>query len=47
MLKLDCMNTFSDNGWKPPFSVIFWPLEGQNVATMAQKQISSEHSSSK
>ena len=20
--ELDCVNTFSDNGWKPPFSVI-------------------------
>ena len=27
--------TFSDNGRKPPFLVILWPLEGQN---MPQKQ---------
>ena len=26
--ELDCLNTFWD-GWKPPFSVIFWPLDGQ------------------
>ena len=36
------MNTFSDNGQKPPFSVILWPLEGQN-----QKLIHSKHSPNK
>ena len=30
-----------------PFSVIFWPLEGQNWADVTQKQISSEHSPNK
>ena len=45
--ELDCVNTFSDNGWKPPFSVILWPLEGQNLANMAQKRINSEHSPNK
>ena len=39
------MNTFSDNGRKPPFPVILSPLEGQNLANVAQKQIISEHSS--
>ena len=27
--ELDCVNTFSDNGQKPPFSFILWSLEGQ------------------
>ena len=39
--------TFSDIGQKPPFSVIFWPLEGRNLANVAQKRINSEHSSNK
>ena len=37
--EFDCMNTFSDNGRKPSFSVILGPLEGQNLANMAQKRI--------
>ena len=45
--ELDCLNTFSDNGHKPPFSVILWPLEGQNLAYVARKQINSEHSPNK
>ena len=36
--------TFSDDGRKPPFSVILWPLEGQNLANVAQKRIKSEYS---
>ena len=44
MFELDCVNTFSDNSQKPTFSVIFFlPLEGQNLANMAQKRINSEH----
>ena len=39
MFELDCVNTFSDNGRKPLFSVILWPLEGQTLADMAQKRI--------
>ena len=39
--------TFSDNGRKPPFSVILWPLEGQNLANVGQKWINSEHSPNK
>ena len=39
--------TFSDNGRKPTFSVILWPLECQNLANLAQKWISSEHSPNK
>ena len=39
--------TFPDNGQKLPFSVILWPLEGQNLANMAQKRINSEHSPNK
>ena len=31
------MNTFSNNGQKPQFSVILWPQEGQNLASMAKK----------
>ena len=30
------VKTFSDNSKKPPFSVIYLPLEGQNLADMAQ-----------
>ena len=41
------MNTFSDNGRKPPFSVILCPLEGQNMANVAQKWTNSEHSPNK
>ena len=39
--------TFLDDGRKPLFSVILGPLEGQNLANMAQKQIRSEHSPNK
>ena len=39
--------TISDNGQKPQFSVILWPLEGQNLANVAKKQINSEHSPNK
>ena len=39
MFELDCVNTFSDNSQKPPFSVILWTLEDQNLADMAEKQI--------
>ena len=45
--ELDCMKTFSDNGWKPKFSVIVLPLEGQKLANMAQKQITTGHSTNK
>ena len=38
MFQLDCVNTFSDNDRKPPFSVILWPLEGQNLANMAKNK---------
>ena len=41
--EFDCMKPFSDNGQKPPFSLILWPLEGQNLANVAQQQINSEH----
>ena len=47
MFELDCMNTFSDNGLKPPFSVILWPIEGQNLANVAKNHIKSEHSPDK
>ena len=47
MFELDCMNTFSDDGQKPPFSAILRPLEGQNLAKMAPKRINSEHLPSK
>ena len=30
------VNTFPDNGLKPPFSVLLWPLEGQNLANIAK-----------
>ena len=50
-LELDCENTFSDNGRKPPFRLIFgkkmWPLRCQNWANIAQQQINSEHSPNK
>ena len=39
--------TFSDIGQKPPFSFILWPLEGQNLANVAEKRINSEHSHKK
>ena len=42
--ELDCMKTFSDNGRKPLFSVILWPLEAQQLAKIAKKRIISEHS---
>ena len=42
--ELDYMTTFSDNGRKPPFSVILWSLEGQNLAKVAEKWINSEQS---
>ena len=45
--ELDCMNAFSDNGRKAPFSVILWPLEDQNLTNVAQKQMNSEHSPNK
>ena len=41
------MNTFSDNGRKPSFSDILWPIEGPNLANMAKKAINSEHSPNK
>ena len=40
-------STFSDNGRKPPFSIILWPSESQNLANVAQKQINSEQSPNK
>ena len=43
--ELDFMNTFSDNGQKPPFSVILWLQVGQNLANVAQQN--SEHSPQK
>ena len=43
----DCMNTFSANGRKLPFSVILRPLEGQNLANMGQKRINIWHSHKK
>ena len=36
--ELDCVNTFLDNGRKPPCSVILWPLEGHNLAKVTQKK---------
>ena len=36
--------TCSDNGRKPELSVILWPIEGQNLANVAQKWVNSEHS---
>ena len=45
--ELHCMNNFLCNGRKPPFSVIFWPLEGNNLVNVSLKQISPEHFSSK
>ena len=44
LICIDYVNTSPDNGRKPPFSVIYWPLEGQNWANIDQKQINSEHS---
>ena len=35
---------FSHNGWKPSFWAILWSLEGQNWASVAQRQNVSEHS---
>ena len=46
-MELNFMNTFSDNDDKPSFSVILWPLEGQNLANVATKQTDSEHSPNK
>ena len=43
MFELDCVDTFPNNGSKPPFSAILWPLEGQNLANVVKKQIISEH----
>ena len=40
-------DTFSDDGRKPPFSVILWSQEGRNLANVAKKQINSEHSHNK
>ena len=45
--ELDCMNTFSDDGRKPPISVILWSLEGHNLANVAKKQINCEDSPNK
>ena len=48
--ELDFVNTFEimvRNQHFEPFSVIFWPLEGQNWPNVAQKLFSSEHSPSK
>ena len=39
--------TYSDNGRKPPFSVILCPLGGQTFVSVAQRRINSEHSSNK
>ena len=39
--------TFSDIGQKPPFSVILWSLEGQNLTNMAPKKINSDQSPNK
>ena len=36
--ELDCVNNFSDNGWKPSISVILWSPEGQNLANKAQSK---------
>ena len=35
------------NAEKSPFRAILWPLDGQNLANVAQKRINSEHSSNK
>ena len=35
--ELDCINTFSDNGRKPPFPVILWPPEGQKFGQRGPK----------
>ena len=47
----DCMNTFSDDGQKPPFTpnfiILFWPRDGHDLAIMAPKQTSFEHSPNK
>ena len=40
-------DTFSAYGGKPLFSVILWPLEGQNLVNVAKKQTISEHSPKK
>ena len=40
--ELPCLNTFSDNSQKPPFAAILRPLEGQNLASVAQNQIKYE-----
>ena len=45
--ELDCVNTVSHNGWKPPFLVILSPLEGQNLANVVQRGINFEHSPNK
>ena len=37
------MTTFSDNGREPPFSVVLWPLDCQNLA-VAKNHINSENS---
>ena len=37
-VELDCVDTFPENGRKPPFSVILWPLEGQNLGNMAKSK---------
>ena len=34
----DCVNTFSDICRTPPFSVIFWPPEGQHWPTWAKSE---------
>ena len=38
---------FSDNGRKPAFSVIMWPLKGKNLANVDQKWVKTEHSPNK
>ena len=43
---MDWVISFWNEGRKQPFSVTFWPLEGQNWAKVAQKLINSEQSSS-
>ena len=45
--ELDCVDILSETGWKPPFSVILWPLGGQNLSNIAKKQPNSEHSFNK
>ena len=42
--KFNCVNTFPDNGRKPPFSAILWSKEGQNLANVTKKQIDYEQS---